>query len=327
MKITNLGILASALLLILGCNKSSNTSNNDYDFTYETIVTDTPVNLDQLNSSKDDYNSALPYPGARHGLYYSTNRGANNFNFIHKQMDISYHSADDVLNISYVAPMNTYDRYLDILGEINSEFDELGPYTFWGADSYDYFLYANNEAGNFDIKYVTSQKGDANNYNLNRSFTSLNSDYDDLYPSISADQKDIYFCSNREDDVFNIYTASFDENEINPDLNESVNSTAEINTVLSSDQHDKCPYVDQELMVFTSDRAGGYGGFDLYYSKNENGAWTEPINMGEAINSESDEYRPIIIPFYEFGQTMLIFSSNREGGKGGFDLYSVRVKL
>jgi len=34
------------------------------------------------------------------------------------------------------------------------------------------------------------------------------------------------------------------------------------------------------LMVFASDRAGGFGGFDLYYSRLQNGKWSAPVNFG-----------------------------------------------
>ena len=76
-------------------------------------------------------------------------------------------------------------------------------------------------------------------------------------------------------------------------------------------------------MVFTSDREGGYGGFDLYYSLFTNGQWTTPVNFGEKINSANDEYRPITFSFNNID--MMIFSSNRPGGKGGFDLYGVKI--
>jgi hypothetical protein len=80
-------------------------------------------------------------------------------------------------------------------------------------------------------------------------------------------------------------------------------------------------------MVFTSNREGGYGGFDLYYSIFANGEWGEPINMGERINTEYDEYRPILKYVNEFENNFLMFSSNREGGKGGFDLYYTGINL
>ena len=64
--------------------------------------------------------------------------------------------------------------------------------------------------------------------------------------------------------------------------------------------------------------------FDLYYSKFEDGAWSEPVNFGAAINTEFDEYRPILFDAeVDYDRDMLVFSSNRTGGKGGFDLYFV----
>jgi len=302
-------------------------NNPDYEFTYETIVTEQAVNLEEINSSFDDYNSALPYEGIRYGIYFSTNRNSSgaNFDIIYKELDISYHEKDDILNISFVSNTNTYDRLEEVIQEIKTEDDELGPYHYWGQENYEYFLYANNSSGNFDIQYVSKSKENEGVHNPSQALVSINSEFDDLYPSISND--DIYFCSNRENNIFNIYSTTFDEKEMNPDIEEPSNSVIEINNILSSPKDDKCPYIEEDLMVFTSDRAGGYGGFDLYYSKRIDGIWTVPVNMGENVNSESDEYRPVIVPFLGFGESMLIFSSNREGGKGGFDLYSARVPI
>ena len=69
-------------------------------------------------------------------------------------------------------------------------------------------------------------------------------------------------------------------------------------------------------------------GNDLYYSTLENGVWSEPINFGEKINTEFDEYRPILInEGVSRDQTMMVFSSNRPGGFGGFDLYFVGIDM
>jgi hypothetical protein len=48
----------------------NNGDDDDYDFTYEIITTELPVNLGNINSSFDDYNSNLPYPAFRHGIYF-----------------------------------------------------------------------------------------------------------------------------------------------------------------------------------------------------------------------------------------------------------------
>ena len=48
-------------------------------------------------------------------------------------------------------------------------------------------------------------------------------------------------------------------------------------------------------LYYHSGRAGGKGGNDIWFSKNVNGEWQEPVNV-EAINSEEDEGMPYITP-------------------------------
>ena len=98
------------------------------------------------------------------------------------------------------------------------------------------------------------------------------------------------------------------------------------NLVLSGEYDDKCPYVFENTLVFSSNRPGGYGGFDLYYSRFEAGQWSAPVNFGPGINSVHDDYRPILFEEeVDNDRDMMVFSSNRPGGKGGFDLYFVGV--
>ena len=74
-------------------------------------------------------------------------------------------------------------------------------------------------------------------------------------------------------------------------------------------------------MVFASNRNNGYGGYDLWYSVYSGSGWGGPVNFGPEINTEYDEYRPAIEEFSDSKNDLMIFSSNRPGGKGGFDLY------
>ena len=71
------------------------------------------------------------------------------------------------------------------------------------------------------------------------------------------------------------------------------------------------------LLYFVSDRSGGYGGMDIWYSIIRNGMAEEPVNLGPMVNSSADEYTP----FYDQRNGILYFSSDRAGGKGGFDIY------
>jgi len=73
---------------------------------------------------------------------------------------------------------------------------------------------------------------------------------------------------------------------------------------------------DGKTLIFVSDKEGGYGKTDLYYSILTDFGWSEPVNLGNKINSTESELFPFIHP-----SGKLYFSSNREGGYGGFDIY------
>ena len=310
---------------------------DDYEFKYTTIVTDTPTNLEGINSAYDDYNSDLPYPYHSLTINFSSNRKSKgvHFDIIQRGLHLSYHEKDDVLDLHYSYPDNTYTSFEDILFDlVNSSDDQLGPLSFWGPEEYSYFFYADDHNGDFDIWFTHHLKSDFGTYQAEEiingpdTLITINSDADDLYPSFSNDQTSLYFCSNRENDNFSIYSIGLPEAA---ELHEFITSNEPgdplLNTVLSSDFNDKCPYIYEDIMVFASDREGGQGGFDLYYSLQENGSWSSPVNFGPEINSEYDEYRPIYFSFYSYDfQNLMIFSSDRPGGQGGFDLYMVKTE-
>ncbi|KWW31735.1 MAG: outer membrane protein 3a [bacterium P3] len=71
------------------------------------------------------------------------------------------------------------------------------------------------------------------------------------------------------------------------------------------------------LLYFVSDRAGGLGGLDIWYSVVRDDAVGRCVNLGTPVNSASDE----LTPFYDTLQGVLYFSSDRAGGLGGYDIY------
>ncbi|MEK6478925.1 OmpA family protein [Catalinimonas sp. 4WD22] len=71
-------------------------------------------------------------------------------------------------------------------------------------------------------------------------------------------------------------------------------------------------------LYFSSNRPGGYGGFDIYVSTLDDfGRWGKPINLGPKINTSGDEDAPFI---HADGET-LYFSSTGHLGMGGFDIF------
>jgi Tol biopolymer transport system component len=139
-----------------------------------------------------------------------------------------------------------------------------------------------------------------------------------------APQK-MLFSSNR-DGVFDIYEADIPSGKGMPEFLKDPSQKTVKKLNLNTSSNDHMPFVYGDLLVFSSDRPGGFGGYDLYYSQKTADGWTDPVNFGPKINSEFDEYRPVVSDHPEFANRLMIFSSNRPGGLGGFDLYFVGIE-
>ena len=74
------------------------------------------------------------------------------------------------------------------------------------------------------------------------------------------------------------------------------------------------------FMVFASQRSGGYGGYDLYWTELRDSTWSEPINFGPNVNSAYDE----ICPFLALDGRTLFFSRNSDESVGGFDIFKAK---
>ncbi len=77
--------------------------------------------------------------------------------------------------------------------------------------------------------------------------------------------------------------------------------------------------IDGETMYLASEGHDSFGGYDIFVSKKVQGQWTPPVNMGFPINTPYDDY---FFAATANGKYAYI-SSNRDGGKGGFDIYRV----
>lgn len=154
-------------------------------------------------------------------------------------------------------------------------------------------------------------------------FFSPNSDAFEGHPCVILHKDrpvELYFTSRREAGRsgaagLNIYYARY--------RNDRWSEVRHINEI-NSDFDDRMAYVtpDGHRMFFVSNRPGGYGGDDIWYTERDmaTGLWAPPLNLGPTVNSEADE----ITPFLTANGQRLVFSSNRRGGMGGFDIYFSR---
>ncbi len=81
---------------------------------------------------------------------------------------------------------------------------------------------------------------------------------------------------------------------------------------------------DGNYLFFVSNKKGGLGGTDIYYSKkNIDGTWGSPINMGPEINTREDEFSPYL---HADGKTFY-FSSQGHSSMGGFDIFQSTIDI
>ena len=323
-------IALSVLILLTSCDKSP----QGYNYNSGSLP-ETPVNLTDFNTEFDDYNSTAPTLGKFIPFCFSTNRNSDggDFDIVYLPMFVDFNKTTGILKVTNEYPSWGLfgEEYWSIqkgLNKIKTIGNEFGPNLVIDPGSNGInltLLFSTDITGNSQINYISDKKEE--DFSEPREVDFLNSDFEDMYPTINADRTKIYFCSNRGGESFNFYYVNVNS-ELDTDSILSDTSSFEvfINSTLSSNSDDKCPSIFGDKMVFASNREGGFGGFDLYYSILENGEWSEAINFGEKINTEFDEYRPILFDErVSETQTMMVFSSNRTGGKGGFDLYFVGI--
>jgi hypothetical protein len=80
---------------------------------------------------------------------------------------------------------------------------------------------------------------------------------------------------------------------------------------------------DGNRIYFSSDRRGGEGGLDIWYSDRQaDGQWGEPVNMGENINTKEDETCAYIAP----AEGRFIFASKGHFNMGGYDIFRCEIE-
>lgn len=137
--------------------------------------------------------------------------------------------------------------------------------------------------------------------------------YSTGHPSISPDGKKMYFVSDKPGGYgdTDIYVVDILENGA---FSEPKNLGRGINT----SGKEMFPYITENTLYFSSNRAMGFGGLDVYKADYDNDIFGIVYNLGEPINGNRDDFSYIVDSSGKKGY----FASNRKGGKGDDDIYS-----
>ncbi|MDX1349994.1 MAG: hypothetical protein R3279_07100, partial [Putridiphycobacter sp.] len=140
----------------------------------------------------------------------------------------------------------------------------------------------------------------------------VNRSYYQPHGAFSPDNKTFIFSSSDKNLQLDLYTISINDDN---SWGEPVLLPAHINSKSNEDS----PYIsnDGTTLYFSSNKSGGFGNYDIYFSKWTDGEWGEPLNIGMPINSAGED-----IFFSLNGDSKTGFlSSNRGGGYGAMDIY------
>jgi outer membrane protein OmpA-like peptidoglycan-associated protein len=207
--------------------------------------------------------------------------------------------------------------------KLNTKYHE-GPACFT-ADGKTMYFTRNNY---FQKKYKKDSKG-INNLKIFRAKQnatgqwveenlSINSDEFSVgHPALTADGSWMYFTSDMPGglgatDIWRVM--------INPDG--SLGTPENLGDKINTEGKEMFPFIDMNgNLLYSSDGQLGMGGLDVFYAPASGKTFGKLINLGNPINSTSDDFALVLDNTGKAGY----FSSNREGGKGDDDIYSVTL--
>ncbi len=159
--------------------------------------------------------------------------------------------------------------------------------------------------------------------------SAVNSPYPDYMPALDPTGTKLYFTSKRlggskeeistdkegDEDVYFIEKTGTEWSAPKL-LPEPLNS--------KSNEGAACFSADGQTMIFTAcGRKEGIGSCDLYISTLEGSNWTNPVNMGNVVNTDQWDSQPTI----SYDGNRIIFCSSRPGGYGSEDLYMIEKNI
>ncbi len=156
----------------------------------------------------------------------------------------------------------------------------------------------------------------------------INTTDDEYWPSITADGQTLMFTRQNNPRNKVSFNTPAQEDFYVSNLHNNIWQRAEnAGAPLNTRQNEGAQTLSSDglYMYFTAcDRPGGLGSCDIYFSANNEGKWSMPVNLGGPVNTQHWESQPSV----SANGRMLFFSSSRPGGFGGKDIwYSVKNEM
>lgn len=154
-------------------------------------------------------------------------------------------------------------------------------------------------------------------WNKAKEFKALNTQYNEGSATLSKDGRTLFFARCNSPDSYgdcDLFTATLQQDS---SWGQVKNMGVNVNSI-TWDSHPSLSH-NEDTLYFASDRIGGFGLADIYYTtRTPDGGWSKAVNMGPIINTRNSE----VSPFYHHARNLLYFSSNGQSlNFGEFDIY------
>ncbi|MBR2051293.1 MAG: OmpA family protein [Bacteroidales bacterium] len=266
---------------------------------YQKELVDNPVDYkpynigNSINTSDDEYVNQ-----------YYVNEGKMIFTKKHESEENVFVSI--MYDSVWLMPYLLFGNYKDI-GAANITAD--GKEIYFSASSW------SDGKGSNDIYHVKFENG---KWSKPKNLKSINTSDWESQPCISFDGKDLYFVRrNKKHGTSDIYVASRDDDG-------DWNNPHKLNFNINTEGNEMAPFIyyDGMTLYFSSDKRLGMGGYDLFMSRrDENGDWTEAVNLGYPLNTAGDEINIVI----SNNANTAYISAVRNEGYGGYDIYEFEL--
>lgn len=144
----------------------------------------------------------------------------------------------------------------------------------------------------------------------------VNFSYYQNHAYLTQDEKTLYFTSEAENGMggLDIYVS-------HKNSDGSWSSPENLGTPVNTEYDEEAPFLsaDEKTLYFASNGHKGFGNFDIYKSEKIGDKWSEPVNLGQPINSPGHD----IFYIEDDTQRNVYFSSYRRGGYGDMDIYKI----
>ena len=284
-------------------------------------LSDIKKNSGRYNLSPFQYNS--PYSDFapsyyKEGLLFSSDRDTGNFaRYRHtwnsKDFLDLYKVNADSMSKGFVTKLG--DRVNTRLHESTSAINKDGSTLYFTRNNFKEGKYVKDKKGIIRLKIFKAAMTDEGEWGNIEALPFNSDDYSVAHPTLSPDEKTLYFASDMpgslgESDIFKV--------GINEDG--TFGTPENLGITINTEARETFPFVtSKEVLYFSSDGHPGLGGLDVFATKIAYGKLNGAVmNVGEPINGRMDDFTFIFNEITRKGY----FASNRSEGQGADDIYA-----